>query len=287
MWGYGVENEEMFATQLEESLPQTQTVNLGANGYSTVQEVVRFENEGLKYSPEWAVLVFTTNDLGDNFDDKKGGRPVAEISDDGALRIANRPVRRQWKSPVKQWFRHHSKLFGFAEYSSELIEAKRKERRLQREHAKGAKLVSEPTRKSVGDMEFSLFDLYVEPSPETDRAWEAVDSLFERVGEHMEKTGGRVLIVFTANKEAMDREAFSERFSSGESLGLDWDRPAARLAEITAAQEIGFVDLHPAFRQEEDPMTLFLKNNGHWSAAGHELAARTVAEKIRSLEGER
>ncbi len=72
--------------------------------------------------------------------------------------------------------------------------------------------------------------------------------------------------------------------SSEDSLGLDWDRPAARLAEITAAQDIEFVDLYPVFLEKEDPMTLFLKNNGHWSAAGHELAARTVAEKIRSVE---
>ncbi len=203
------------------------------------------------------------------------------------LKIVNRPVRRQWKSPVKQWFRHHSRLFGFAEYSTALIKVKRKERKLEKARAKTSKGPSQPQRGPAGVMEFSFFDLYIEPSPEMDRAWEAVAALVGRIREQTEQGGGRMLVVFTASKDAMDREKFAKRFSSGDDLGMDWDRPAARLAEISAAQGVEFIDLHPVFRENPVPMSLFLKKNGHWSAAGHELAAQIVAEKINSLEGEK
>jgi lysophospholipase L1-like esterase len=133
MWGYGVENDEMFSSVLEKEITGSESINLGANGYSTVQELVRLETEGLRYDPDWTVLVFCWNDLEDNFDDKSGGRPVALVEEGENLRILNRPVRKPWKSPVKQWFRHHSRLFGVCEYATEMFKAKRKEKRLYRE----------------------------------------------------------------------------------------------------------------------------------------------------------
>ena len=72
--------------------------------------------------------------------------------------------------------------------------------------------------------------------------------------------------------------------SGGSALGVGISTGSRATKTTEASVFIDFVDLHPVFREEEDPMTLFLKNNGHWSAAGHELAARTVAEKIRSVE---
>jgi lysophospholipase L1-like esterase len=284
MWGYGVENDEMFSTRLEEYLPGAQTVNFGVNGYSTVQELVRFEKEGLKYSPDWTVLAFCTNDLQDNFHEKKGGRPVAEITSHGSLRIGNSPVRRQWKPPAKQWLRHHSRLFGFFEYSKALTRAKWKERRLERARTQAAEAALIPLRGAALEMEFSSIDPYIEPSPEMDHAWEAVALLIERIRERSEQAGGRVLVVFNANRESMDVDRFSTRYAAGAHLGLDFDRPSKRLAAIAAANRVAFVDLNPVFRNAPASMSLFLVNDGHWSAAGHDLAARTVAEKIRLSE---
>src|SRR5262245_30566719 len=41
MWGYGVEDDETFPSCLARSLANTETINLGVSGYSTVQEYVR------------------------------------------------------------------------------------------------------------------------------------------------------------------------------------------------------------------------------------------------------
>ena len=75
MWGFGVENEEMFTEALEAELPDTEAISFAANGYSTIQSLLRFEHEAVRYAPDWTVLFFCWNDLDDTFDDKGGRRP--------------------------------------------------------------------------------------------------------------------------------------------------------------------------------------------------------------------
>ena len=45
--------ESTLAHQLETRIPGSQSVNLAANGYSTVQELVRLERQGLSYDPDF------------------------------------------------------------------------------------------------------------------------------------------------------------------------------------------------------------------------------------------
>ena len=291
MWGYGVENEEMFSTILQELIPGTETVNLGVNGYSTVQELVRFETEGLRYEPDLTVLAFCWNDLEDNFDDKEGRRPVAVVEGNNVLRIENRPVRRPWKSPIKQWFQHHSRLFGFGEYCTGLLKHKLKERR--RANALTAKPpasdVALPAKNDkMGVMEFSLVDIYAPPSPEMALAWKAVRLLLSRIKELATKDGGRLVVVYVTEISVAGREVFAKEIRipglGPESAALDWDRPSNHLGEVCAALDIPYVDLTPAFRRHPNPSSLFLIGNPHWSAAGHRLTAETVAAKIKDLQ---
>lgn len=291
MWGYGVTNEEMFSSVLEAALPGTETINLGVNGYSTVQELVRLETEGVRYTPDWAVVMFCWNDLEDNFDDKKGGRPVARLAADGTLHIDNRPVRRQWKSPVTQWFRRNSRLFSFTEYCLALIKARRKAKRLV-DSVNAAAGVA-PPRPGTGEerawsMEFSMLDIYARPRPEMDRAWQAVSRILARIRKVMADHGGRVVVAFAPSMETMTRERFTrevEDLASGQSsLEIHIDRPSRRLGDICRDLGIPYVDLNPVFRGQKDPLSLYLKANYHWNAAGHRLAGETTARKILALE---
>jgi lysophospholipase L1-like esterase len=64
-WGYGVEESERFSQLLEKSL-DAEVINAGVSGYSTDQELLWYENEGIKYETDLVVLVLTGNDVGDN-----------------------------------------------------------------------------------------------------------------------------------------------------------------------------------------------------------------------------
>ena len=63
VWGFGVNEQEMFTTRLEEILPGLEAVNLGVSGYSTDQELLLYQNEGYKYQADMIVILVTGNDL--------------------------------------------------------------------------------------------------------------------------------------------------------------------------------------------------------------------------------
>lgn len=64
-WGYGVEESERFSQLLEKSL-DVEVINAGVSGYSTDQELLWYENEGIKYETDLVILIVTGNDVGDN-----------------------------------------------------------------------------------------------------------------------------------------------------------------------------------------------------------------------------
>lgn len=280
MWGYGVENADMLSARLAQLLPGSEVVNLAANGYSTVQELVRFELEGLAYDPDLTLLAFTWNDLGDNFDDKNGGRPALTAEPDGHFEIVNRPVRHPWKPAHWQWLRHHSRLFTFVDYARQVM---REELRVwRRERSARVRPAGTPPgdERDNGPLDFSPRQLYGAPSAEIDQAWRAVEQLLGRIAALTRQGGGRLLVLANASQQAIERDAFARRI--GADPELDWDRPARRLAEICERLGVDFLDLHPVFRRQPEPEALFLPSNSHWSPRGHEVAARAVAEHLRA-----
>ena len=64
-WGYGVEESERFSQLLEKSL-DAEVINAGVSGYSTDQELLWYQNEGIKYETDLVILEFAGNDVGDN-----------------------------------------------------------------------------------------------------------------------------------------------------------------------------------------------------------------------------
>ncbi len=64
-WGWGVENDQIFSAIMERRLKGWEVINLGQAGYSTDQELVLLEREGLRYRPDLVVLLFCENDVKD------------------------------------------------------------------------------------------------------------------------------------------------------------------------------------------------------------------------------
>lgn len=64
-FGWGVKQEETFATLIEENLNSdspTEVINFGTGNYNTEQEVNLFLEKGLKYNPDKVVLFYFIND---------------------------------------------------------------------------------------------------------------------------------------------------------------------------------------------------------------------------------
>jgi hypothetical protein len=73
-FGWGVEEHETFVAEMERTLnthfastKRVEVINMGVPGYSTFQEVARFEELGLDFNPDAVVVFFVENDFGPPF----------------------------------------------------------------------------------------------------------------------------------------------------------------------------------------------------------------------------
>ncbi len=68
--GYEVRQEFTFSSIIEKYLKArgntTEVINAGVSGFSTAEELLFLENEGIKYEPDFVVLGFYANDFQDN-----------------------------------------------------------------------------------------------------------------------------------------------------------------------------------------------------------------------------
>lgn len=94
-WGWGVEAGERFSDLMERMLPGWEVINLAQAGYSTDQELLLLESEGLNYRPEIVLLLFDRNDVveGNNAKLIDGTQPKPWYEDlDGVLALRGVPV---------------------------------------------------------------------------------------------------------------------------------------------------------------------------------------------------
>ncbi len=94
-WGWGVDDGLAWADLLERDLgPGVEVVNLGVPGFSTDQELLFLEREGVRYAPDLVLLCFALNDVeGNEADFLNGfGKPRLEPDGAGGWRWANLPV---------------------------------------------------------------------------------------------------------------------------------------------------------------------------------------------------
>jgi lysophospholipase L1-like esterase len=102
VWGYGVQQAELFSAMLERRRPDIEAINLGVSGYGTDQELIVLQQHGLRYRPDLVVLVLSDNDFETNVQRTAFlvySKPVFELSPAGTLRLENTPVpeSRLWK----------------------------------------------------------------------------------------------------------------------------------------------------------------------------------------------
>lgn len=139
--------------------------------------------------------------------------------------------------------------------------------------------------------QIGVFEL--RPWADWSRAWAISEALLHRMNAEATSTGARFLLLGVASPiEVMPQAVLSGLISSRRG-DFDADQPTRRLTEISMRRGIDFVSLVPAFRNRigdnakifED---LFLHCDGHWTPAGHRLAAELatteVAARLRTVQ---
>ena len=100
-FGWGVEQDKIFAQRLEDNLNRVATrgtkvevLNFGVPGYSTFQEVYRFLDSGKDFMPDAILVYYVENDFGLPFF-------VRDVSRNGAMLPATSFARLTWQRDPK------------------------------------------------------------------------------------------------------------------------------------------------------------------------------------------
>lgn len=279
VWGFGVENAELFTQRIGAAAPGWEIMNGGVSGYGTDQCCLLYEYQLKRWKPDEVWLFFTGNT--DPFDIQHPTRygywkPRFEI-EDGVLRLLPVPpgvtnaaqvyARQVAGTPsLLRTILSHSALARLA--ASRVVRSPAGKRWME-----SRQLI--PPQLDGYDFEY---ELYMAPgTPPLERAWRLTEAILAGLRDSAGGEGA-VLRVFYIPSVVQCNDASWSRFMSRvpSSAGpIAWDRelPNRRLSDACRKLGVAFHDLTPALRQAGGPVPLYYPVNRHWTPEGHKVVA--------------
>ena len=242
-WGWGVGQGSVFTDLLADDLPQFAVRNLGISGVGTVVEFRLFETAGPAKNLRRGDVVAVMFFRND-FEDNVAGRLNAAVR---GRRVVLDDVDVGWDERLDR-LRGRSLVFNLVSYN---LESWFKTYRAARLATLGAEA---PAARVTGHY-------------------------LAQFRSACDSTGARFLVV-----EIPDRSLYGEGVIDRRVLG---HATAAHrvLLELTQALGVETLDLLPVFRlavRDVPDQSLTFPHDSHWNAAGHRVAARAIAARIRS-----
>lgn len=294
--------EETYSKQLESLLNASggqafEVINAGVGGWGTDQEAVFYATEGFRYEPKLVILsFFTRNDVVNNSETLElrriaGSRqkPFFHLDENGELILPEFPFEpppaedapRPWLLPSAEWLAARSALYRFAVPYLRDIPA------LVHAWGKSGILGGEGIiRATHPNTPVPFYSYNVALDREWEEAWRLTEALIRELRRRVEERGSQLVVVIIAAPEQVYPERWERTVSLDptlQTLNLDLEGPNKRLASFLNQEGIPYVDLLPAFRAaaaQPGAPALHLRHDGHWTPAGHALAARVIQQYL-------
>jgi len=270
-------------------------VPMGNSGYSTDQELLWLEAEGLDLSPDLVILMFYENDLTGNVSARhKGGaeKPLFRFQN-GALTLTNVPV----PLPGDRTPANGSRTGQTRPW----IDRLRFRLRAELNETKTAELVrhtiaySPRLRKLLGvsGTLSNRLDLYRRsPGRRIEEGWRVTEALLARMKAGLGKAGVPLHIFFIPARWSVEPEEWVSELTlrSLEAAEYDPNEMARRMVGI--CERLSLTCLEPTARFVEAARegkskgeNLYYRVDPHWNRNGHRVAAEILAQHIRRLRG--
>lgn len=92
-WGFGVDDEETVAAQVQGRCPGWEVINASIVGYSTDQQYLWYQSHGHRYGPDMVLLLFNWNDIQGNESKQMYGYAKPRfVQTKNGIRLDNTPV---------------------------------------------------------------------------------------------------------------------------------------------------------------------------------------------------
>jgi hypothetical protein len=266
VFGSGVPQEAVVTRRLAARLgPGFEIVNLGVPGYGTDQELLTLRRWGKKLAPDLVLAGFFWNDVMENASAEIYGMAKPRFTLEGGRLVPHPPEGVSAPS-------------AFARLDASLASNSHLWSLIRNGLSSAARAVGEKEERPVS-IDLSL------RNPPPSRAGE-FELTFALLGALRTETDAlkAPLLVFSVPPRFLVDDSVAARFLKIYGLPADALDPDGfrRVREACEARGIPFFDLLPGFRAETaSGARLFLPAGIHWSAAGHDAAAKLLAPAVR------
>jgi hypothetical protein len=264
VFGSGVPQDAILTRRLAAHLgPGFEIVNLGVPGYGTDQELLTLRRWGRKLSPDLVLLGFFWNDVMEDASENIYGLPKPRFSLEEGRLVPHPPAGFSAPSTFARLdasLGTRSHLWSLLRNGLSSARTTAEERPVSIDFS----LKSPPPSRAA---EFALAFALLGAVRDEASALGAPFAVFSVPPRFLVEpgNGARLLKVYGLPPDAFEEDGFR------------------RLREACAERGIAFVDLLPGFRREAAAgARLFLPTGIHWTAAGHDAAAKLLAPAVRS-----
>lgn len=245
-WGWGVADSGSLCRQLERRLAACEVVNAGVPGYSSDQELLWLEREGVKYRPDLVLLQFCANDEGGNLEASHGmySKPYFQLDGEGRLVLGGVPVpRASWVRRCAFWLFDKTSIGAVAQRGLRGLY-----KRMTR--PRGAAPATAPNGSAAAAA-----------APGAEHPYALTMAILDQMRRTAASCGARMLIVIGGRRQ-------------WEALSGNIDE------EIAAMRAAGFEVVDPELDPGYDPGHMLCLDRFHWNEIGHGFAAGMVAAAI-------
>ena len=291
--GYSVDSDALVSKVLQDRLQAVsatpvKVINGGTAGYSTDQELLFFELEGQRYSPDITILFFYVNDIWYNRQGHywRGSKPLYRLSEEG-LSLTNTPIAPpdsdQFAFEVKGGrgvSRTVRQLDGWLGTRSALYNL------LRERILKAASVQRLMIRVGLAEIPGEWRPWSRDPGALAD-AWSMTEALLAALRDQVEQAQSQFLLFYIPSRAAVYPEDWNRIKWSYAMSDADWSpsADADRLSGICERLALNCLIELTAFKKKAEELRdfsekLYYETDGHWTPAGHRLAAELIAAQL-------
>lgn len=270
--------EESFPRRLEAELNRLQkrpveVVNTGISGFGTAGESLLLKRDGAKYRPDVVLLAFFPgNDVMNNSPELEQTLVPVYAADGRLDRVESAKPPREPKGLLSRLLAN-SKAFQYGR------------RRLVTGHPDLARRLGlgEEAKVGEGDGKAAIptgYMVYAPPEGAWVDAWRRTEGLIRDVQTQAQAMGAQLVVAVVSSREEVYPEWWEEARQTYPAMqGKPWDidAPRQRISGICRNLGIPVLELAPVLRAQRGSEPLHFHRDGHWTSAGHRIAAEAMA----------
>ena len=262
-WGYGVNDHEVFPRVLESRLRGSEVVNLGVTAFGLRQEFDYLKLEGAQYRPDIVILALCQNDIY-----RDGLSPQERYRVITAPRVP--PTPSGLFGPFKTWVAERVVLYRMGQQA---INTNRTLIKLL-----VALRLKEPLH-GFDDLDDNLMPALRRYPPRLERSFETTKADLLELRDWLAARRIRFILALIPAAQAIDARAFehSIAYTVFEASDFELGKPYRNLEAFARANGIEVVNPYEALkRRHEAGVSLYLRNDAHFTAAGQEAFAAEI-----------